>query len=132
MGLVGYYHEFIANYARIALLLMKQLKKDRLGWNANAEKAFQELENAMMSAPMFVMSDFNHLFIVEIDASEFVLGVVLMQEQEPIAFFSHTLGAWARMKSIYKKNLMAIVFASLNRGRICSKNASRFAWINKA
>ena len=41
------------------------------------------------------------------------LGAVLLQEKHPIAFFSKTLGVRASGKSIYEKELMAIVFAVL-------------------
>ena len=39
------------------------------------------------------------------------MGDVLLQEQQPIAFYNHTLGVQAKFRSIYEKELMAIVFA---------------------
>lgn len=68
-----------------------------------------KLQHTFISA----ITDFNKNFEVEIDASGYGLGVVLSQDGHHIAFFSKTLGVRARLKSIYQKELMAIVLAVL-------------------
>lgn len=64
----------------------------------------------MMTLPVLGLSNFAKTFVVESDASGYGLGVVLVQEHRPIAFFSQPLNQKDRGKSVYERELMAIVF----------------------
>ena len=67
----------------------------------------------MTAAPVLSLPDFTKMFFIETDASNCGLGVVLIQEQHPVAFFSKALGKRASLKPTYEKELMAIVFVIL-------------------
>jgi hypothetical protein len=65
----------------------------------------------MSSTPVLVLSDFGQQFIVEIDAYDTWLGVVLMQGKMPIAFLSKPLSAANKLLPIYEEELLALIMA---------------------
>lgn len=86
-------------YGSIARPLTDQLRKDRFGWTLEATTAFEKLKTAMVSVPVLALPDFNKQFVVE------------MQDQHPLAYYSQVLNSRSQLKSIYEKELMAIVLA---------------------
>ncbi|KAJ1205101.1 hypothetical protein NDU88_000536, partial [Pleurodeles waltl] len=73
LGLTGYYRRFIKNYGSIAAplndLTSKKMPKKVL-WTANCQKAFEELKQAMCSAPVLKSPCYSKKFYVQTDASE--------------------------------------------------------------
>ena len=65
----------------------------------------------MLTTPVLATPDFSQPFVIEVDASGFGLGVVLTQNKHPIAYFSKAIGVRGQAKSIYEKELIAIVLA---------------------
>ncbi|MCI74155.1 reverse transcriptase, partial [Trifolium medium] len=52
LGLTGYYHRFIANYASIAAPLTDLLRHEAFVWSDFAASAFTALKQAMIAAPV--------------------------------------------------------------------------------
>lgn len=81
VGLTGYYHKFVANYAQLTKLLTNKLKKDLFLWNLNATVAFNEFNSAITRAPVLSMPNFFHLFVIETNASRPSLGELCYSKQ---------------------------------------------------
>ena len=65
----------------------------------------------MTTIPVLALPDWNLPFIIETDVSGIALGAVLSQNGHPIAFFSQKLSTRAQTKSIYERELMAVVLS---------------------
>ncbi|MCH87789.1 RNA-directed DNA polymerase (Reverse transcriptase), partial [Trifolium medium] len=109
LGLTGYYRKFIKDYGKLAKPLTELTKKDNFVWGDEAMKAFQIMKQVMTSPPVLVLPNFELPFEVECDAAGRGLGAVLMQQRRPIAFFSKALSEGNLAKSVYEKELMALV-----------------------
>ena len=79
MGLTGYYRQFIQGYGTIAKPLTKLLKNGAFQWSSVAKQAFHKLKNALITAIVLALPDFEVEFIVESNDSHTGIGVVLTQ-----------------------------------------------------
>lgn len=111
LGLKGYYHHFVKNYGLLARPLTELLKKVVFHWGQTESDAFTTLKLTMVSLSVLAMPNFDKLFVVESNASGTGIGVVLMQEGHPIAYFSRALSSSSRLKSVYERELTTIVLA---------------------
>ncbi|GKA65821.1 putative mitochondrial protein [Tanacetum coccineum] len=111
LGLTGYYRRFIKSYASISRPLSLLLKKNGFKWNEEAHIAFEQLKQAMITAPVLALPDFDKEFIVETDASRIGIGALLLQGGHPIAYLSKTLSKKHQMMSTYEKEFLAVILA---------------------
>ncbi|XP_073136996.1 uncharacterized protein [Henckelia pumila] len=80
LGLAGYYRKFIKGFSSIAVPLTSLTKKNaKYVWRPQCQRSFDQLNEALTSAPVLEMPVDHQEFIVYTDASKMGLGVVLMQ-----------------------------------------------------
>jgi len=97
LGLANYYRRFIENFAAIARPLHDLVKKDKKwDWTEKQEKAFRELKERFTKEPVLAAPDINKKMRMEVDASDYAMGGVLLMECEdglwrPVAFLSKSL-----------------------------------------
>ena len=124
LGLTGYYRRFIQNYAKIAEPLLKQIRNIKNGrntnyhikWNDESQTSFEILKQRLISSPIMNTPNFQHPFILELDACAYGLGAVLAQEYDGkkfvIAYASRTLSSTERNYSATEREALAIVWAT--------------------
>jgi hypothetical protein len=111
LGLAGYYRRFVKDYGKIYRPLFDNLKKGEFHWGLDQLIAFETIKKALYSAQVLALPNFNKPFVLETDASDNNIGVVLMQEGRPLSFLSKSLGKKAVEMSTYDKEAMTIIEA---------------------
>nr|GFA80822.1 putative reverse transcriptase domain-containing protein [Tanacetum cinerariifolium] len=80
LGLGGYYKRSVEGFSRLALPLIKLMRKgEKFVWNEEREKSFKELKKRLVSAPILTLPSGFGGFQIYSDASKKGLGYVLMQ-----------------------------------------------------
>ena len=111
LGLANYYRRFVEGFSVRASPLTELLKKhSQWGWTSECQVAFDELKQAMIEGPVLKIVDMTQLFKIEIDASNFELGRVLLLNGHPIAYESRKLNAVERRYTVSKKEILAVVY----------------------
>jgi hypothetical protein len=77
--------------------------KEKFVWGISQQQAFDDLKKHLCSSPIISLSNLQHPFEIETDASYYVVGVVLTQNDHPMAFHSETLSYVVRKYPTYEK-----------------------------
>jgi RNase H-like domain found in reverse transcriptase/Reverse transcriptase (RNA-dependent DNA polymerase) len=116
LGLANYYRRSIRDFARISAQLSELTKNGvPFEWGGGQENSFQNLKDAVKSAPVFQLADSSKPYIVTCDASDIGIGAVLEQEGEhgshPVAFASRKLSNAEKNYPVHERELLAIGYA---------------------
>ncbi|XP_011027642.1 PREDICTED: transposon Ty3-G Gag-Pol polyprotein [Populus euphratica] len=111
LGLAGYYRKLISGFGNMAAPLTHCLGKEGFRWGINESTAFNKLKQALTSPPVLRLPDFSQRFFIECDACGIGIGAILIQQGQPIAFFSEALKGSSLALSTYEKEMLAIVKA---------------------
>ena len=102
LGFLNFYHMYIQNFSMLAAplnaLVAHCAKGGKFHWEYEHKSTFQVLMDAVCTALVLQQPRFEELFIIDCDASAYVIGAILQQEGEkgklhPVAFLSQTLDA---------------------------------------
>jgi len=109
-GLASFYWRFVPNFNTIAAPLNELVKKGvDFKWGIDQTKAFETLKENLIKALVLALPNFSKTFEIECDASNVGIGVVLLQEGHPIAYFSEKLKGSHLNYFTYDKELYALV-----------------------
>ena len=116
LGLLGYYRRFIPDFANRSAILTDLTRKqhpDRLNWTEAHQNAFQELQQALVDAPVLLPPDPNLPYVLTTDASGRGIGSILSQivqgDEHPIAYFSRKLLPREERYAITELEALAVV-----------------------
>jgi hypothetical protein len=109
LGLTSYYRKFVKNYGNIVAPLTALLKNNYFTWTPTAAQDFQTLKMAMCTTTVLALLDFTNTFVLECDASGKGIGIFLMKGVWSLAFTSKQLFKQNLGKSIYEKEMLAIL-----------------------
>jgi hypothetical protein len=78
MGFANFYRKFIRKYSGVSVLLTDLIKKDKtFAWTKNEKIAFKELKRRFLKAPILAIFDLKEYIVLEIDASDYAIGVCI-------------------------------------------------------
>jgi hypothetical protein len=111
LGLASYYRKFIKNFVKIAAPLTNLLKKSIVTyeWEEACDEAFKALKGILVKAPVLKLPDFDKELEIHSDASDFVIGRVIVQERRPMAFESEKLNETERRWPTHEKEMWVVI-----------------------
>ena len=112
LGFANLYRRFIKGYSRVARPLSNLTKKGQpWNWTNECQRAFDELKQRFISAPILVNYHPQHQKIIETDASDLAKGAVLNQlgKWHPVAFYSKKFSDAELNYDIHDKEMVVIV-----------------------
>lgn len=119
IGLADYYRNYIPNFAHVASPLTDALRKAEpnvVRWTEERNNAFLQIKKLLTSDPVLASPDYTRTFLVQCDASNRGLGVVLSQvnekgEEHPVVYASRKLTTREQAYSTVEKECACMVWS---------------------
>uniref|UniRef100_A0A8C5MRX3 Gypsy retrotransposon integrase-like protein 1 n=1 Tax=Leptobrachium leishanense TaxID=445787 RepID=A0A8C5MRX3_9ANUR len=112
LGIFNYLSKFSQGLAQQTAPLRALLQKDAMwSWDANMEKTFDKVKKVITKHPGPILKyfDVNCDTTLQVDASQFGLGAVLIQQGHPVAYASRALTTTQANYAQIEKEMLAIV-----------------------
>ena len=116
LGLANYYRWFVKDFAKIVKPLHEMTRKEnKWSWGERQQKVFEELKKRFMIEPVLVIPDLDKEMRVEVNASDFAMGGVLLIKCEderwrPVVYIFKSLNEAERNYEIYDKEILVIIW----------------------
>lgn len=113
IGAINFHRRFIKNYTKQMLPLYELIKKDKslFKWGERQQTAFENSKRSIKEMIELKIPNPSEPFIVVTDASEFAIGAVLIQDEEPVAYESRKLSPAEKNYTTHDKEMLAIIYA---------------------
>ena len=110
-GLASFYRNFMKNFSQICAPLIDTFRGSRqpFKWTEATDRNFKLLKKKIIEKHILALPNFDKVFQVETYASGITVGVVLSQEERPVAYFSEKLNEAKQKYSSYDKELYVVV-----------------------
>ena len=138
VALASYYRRFVSSYVEITrpIHLLTQINEPFV-WKIVHQEAFEHLKHCLVTAPVLSLPRDEGRYVLDSDASDEALGLVLQQEQEGmlkvIAYASQALQPAERSYCTTRKELLAVIYGLkhfrqflLGRRFVCRTNHAAF------
>ncbi|GFY63106.1 retrovirus-related Pol polyprotein from transposon 17.6 [Trichonephila inaurata madagascariensis] len=119
-GIAGYYRQYIPMFSSLAAplteLLKGKSKKGYINWTSECQESFVQLKKKLSTNLVLYAPDFKRQFILQTDASDTGIGIVLAQrndrgEEHPILYLSKKFSDAEKVYCTTEKECAAIVYA---------------------
>ena len=117
MGMIQYHRQFIPGFSHISKLIFATLKKGQVfKWTKEVEDALDTLIKKITDDPYVSHPNPNKPFELEIDASNYAMGAILIQRGEnvkhiEVGYFSKALDAHEKNYDVYDREFLALINA---------------------
>jgi hypothetical protein len=115
IGFANFYRVFIPEFSNIAEPLLNLTKKEvPFRWDDTCDRAFEEIKELLITAPILAHFDPEKETLVEADSSGYATGGLLLQKDksnnwQPVAYYSKKHSPTEANYPIHDKELLAIV-----------------------
>jgi hypothetical protein len=82
LGLANFYRRFVLGFSHIPWALSQVTKvgvRENFAWGQEKQRAFEDLKHRVCSTPILSLPYLQQSFDIEIDASDYVVNIVLSQ-----------------------------------------------------
>ena len=110
--IANFYRRFVLGFSHIAWALSQINRgggKEKFVWGISQQQSFNDLKQRLCSTPVHSLPDLQQPFEIEIDALDYVVGVVLTQHGHLMVYHSETLSNVVRKYPTYDKEMYSIV-----------------------